>query len=421
MVTVLLSSLCLLWMQEPQAPPVRFELEVQRIQADVALEPSGVVFAGETLLLQLHIAMEQEFFEKNLLAQWRAPLDFQAELSTPWSEPNAAFLLLPTANQNSISLVVDREEGAIEKMEDSGNGRIRFRLQQKIQAQGEVLSLPPASLKLAWATAFEEDMIRGQVPLDRQMETLWTKEFRTNVQPIPTLGQPQDYHGAVGDFTMHLAELENEGARKLEIVFRGRGHLTAEQLPRMEQLSNFPLSAQRTEILDDGIKLHLETLSVAPVPALSWSFFNPESSFFITRSIGVLAPTETGVKSRGDKWTLWIWLAGFATLLLGVFFWPRSPAKAPQETKRKVGAVKPRLVEPKDLLDDLAGLLQCSRDEVYADNLLSKLKQAGVEDSLADACATAIHAVFQSRYAGRGTSPSDEELDALRKRLQASR
>lgn len=417
MVNLLASLLCLLMAQEAPTAPVHFGLEVERVQTESVLSSGASVYVGETLWVKLHIEMEQEFFEQQLLPQWRSPLDFQAELSTPWATPSSGFQILEEGELGQTSLVVDREEGFIQKMETADDGRIHFQLRRKIQLQEGSFQLPPARLKLAWATEFEDDMIRGRIALDRQTKVFTTQAFQLEVLPIPLKDQPLDFYGAVGDFRMDLSEDSSLGTRALQIHFGGSGLLTPDHLPRVGQLSNFQLSAQRLEQKADGITMHLETLSEDPFPFLSWSFFQPKTASYITRTIGKESPVETGLTTEGRKWTPWIWLAAFTSLLLAAFYWPKSKS-AEDDKKMEAKAV---LKKPEDLVDDLAQLLNCSREDIYASDLATRLSQAGMDGALATDCSSAIHAIFQARYADRGSAPSEADLTALRKRLQAGR
>ena len=433
MVGLVASLLCLLVVQGDQSPPVRFDLEVVRSQTQTTVQPGDTLFLGETLWLQLHIDMEQAFFEQQLLPQWRSPLDFQAELTTPWAEPSLDFRVLDTEGQGDTSMVIDRDEGKIQRLEDLAEGRIHFQLRRKIQLQGKLLHVPPAKLKLVWATEFEEDMIRGLVPVDRQTKTFTTEAFHLDILLPPTEGQPLDFFGAIGDFTMELSEQENQGTRALQIVFHGKGLLTSAQLPRLGQLPNFPLSAQRFELQDQGITVYLETLSEAPFPLVSWSFFQPSTASYVTHTIGADSSTAASSGQSRNKWTPWIWLTGFAVLLLGVFFWPKTKTTTVSGAKQSVrvgakqstvpgtkkSAVKPAIREPQDLVDDLAQLLHCSREDLYSNHLATRFSGVGIDAALAEECSSAIQAIFQARYANRGTLPSDATLTALRKRLQA--
>jgi len=417
MVSFVASLLCLLVTQESQTSPVRFELEVVRMQTQAAVQSGDSVFVGETLWLQLHVDMEQEFFEQQLLPQWRSPLDFQAELTTPWTESSLDFRMLVSESQGETSMVIDREEGMIQKLEDLDDGRVHFQLRRKIQLQGKSFHLPSAKLKLAWATEFEEDMIRGRIPVERQTKVFATEAFHLETLPLPTKSQPLDFYGAVGVFTMELLEQESQGARALQILFRGNSPLTSAQLPRLGQLPNFPLSAQRFERGDEGITAHLETLSDEPFPLVSWSFFQPSTASYVTHTIGAAPSTAASSGRSGDKAAPWIWLAGFTTLLLGVFFWPTAKTNTVPGAQQSV--VELAIREPQDLVDDLAQLLGCSREDIYTNHLATRFSGAGIDAALAEECSTAIQAIFQARYAHRGTLPNEVSLRTLRKRLRA--
>lgn len=413
-----LAALLLSFLQPDQAPPVQLELQVLRTQTETRVLDKGSIYQGETLWLVLQIDLEQQFLEQQLLPQWRFPLDFQAELKTPWLEASPSFRiletrdagLLETADTASTSMVIDREKGSIQRLETTADGLVRFQLKRKILVLGGSFELAPAHLKLVWATEFEDDMIRGLIPTNQQSTTLTTPTFHCEVLPIPITDRPSSFSGAVGDYTMQLSEVAGGSPRKLQIGFRGFGHLDSAHLPSLAQLADFPLSGNRLEVVDGGILLHLETRSEAALPELHWSFFNPVTASFVSRSVGapVLESDETNPSQIP-----WMWLGGATLLFVAIFFLPkRSPAAE---------VIVTHLKEPKDLLDDLALFLSCSRDSIYADGLRQKLVAKNLDAQLASDLAVAIHAIHQARYAGQGCIPSEESLIALRERFQASR
>lgn len=413
-----LTGLLLCFLQQDQTPPVQLELQVLRAQTQTPLQDGEAIYRGETLWLILHVKLEPQFLEQQLLPQWRFPLDFQAELHTPWLEASPSFRILETSNTGlletadttSTSMVIDREKGFIQRLEETDDGLVHFQLRRKIQVQGDALDLPPARLKVVWATEFEDDMIRGLIPSNQQTTTLTTPAFHCAVLPIPTANQPPDFSGAVGIFTMQLSEAAEGPPRKMKVAFLGKGHLDAAQLPSLDQLAGFPLSGSRLEVVDDGILLHLESTSEAAFPELHWSFFNPVLASFVSQRIGAPAPESTGADAPQIQW---MWLGGIALFFAAIFFLPKRSSVV------EVIVAAPQ--EPKDLLDDLALFLSCSRDSVYGDGLQQKLMAKQLDASLASDLDAAVSAIHRARYAGQGILPSEESLTALRERLQAAR
>jgi len=80
-----------------------------------------------------------------------------------------------------------------------------------------------------------------------------------------------------------------------------------------------------------------------------------------------------------------------------------------------------KVPEAQDLIDDLAGLLSCKREEIYMDGLERLLQAKKIPADLAQDLVDVTQRIVQARYAEHGTAPEEEVLNALRERLQALR
>ena len=147
----------------------------------------------------------------------------------------------------------------------------------------------------------------------------------TEVLPIPTLGRPSDYRGAVGEYKLAVVAAKKTASAgdpiSLTIGIRGDGPMELVQAPPLSELpaltkdfkvSDKPLAG----LVQDSTKAF--TASVRPrragikeIPAIPFSFFDPKSESFktiysdpisieVTESETLALDSIVG-KSRGDK------------------------------------------------------------------------------------------------------------------------
>ncbi|MHC4838929.1 MAG: hypothetical protein ACYTF3_12185, partial [Planctomycetota bacterium] len=349
--------------------------------------------------------------------------------------------LLPREEGEGRRVVVDRERGVLMEDEPAADGWRRLRLRRSlVVGEGEAFELPSALLALDYATRFEEDLVRGQVPLDLQELRRETAAFRAAVLPLPD-GAPPSFRGAVGEFTATLqAEEPTADGWELRIEVRGDGRLDAAMLPRVDSIG---VRGQRREVLDDGIRLLLEAAPPAgdaKPPRIDWSWFDPrEPAGYRTVTLGMDGETQAAEMEVGEPtaaepddavgFDLRI-LGAVAGSLLLLFLLVRRPWKH-EEGPSEDGAPSPSFTRasprpalqvappapPRDLIQDLADRVGIPRDAVYQEALVPRLQESGVPAALAEEIAAAVLRITAARFGGQGEAPTPAELDALRAKL----
>jgi hypothetical protein len=426
----------------PQAEdPVRWRMEVSRPGGPMLTE-EATLYAGEVLAVDLVLELDPALTPEMLLSRWRLPLDLALEVQTPWIDGLADAELLPHEEGEGLRVVVDRERGSLAEDQPAADGWRRLRLRRTlVVGEAEAFELATARLAVDYATRFEEDLVRGQVPLDLQELRRETAAFRASVLPLPD-GAPPSFRGAVGDFTATLrAEEPTAESWELRIEVRGTGRLDAAMLPRVDGIG---VRGQRREVLADGIRLLLEAAPPAgdaSPPRIDWSWFDPrDPAGYRTVTLGmdgegttIEAETEEPTADEpdeADSLDLRI-LGAVAGALLLLFLLVRRPweheegpaedgAPTPAFTKaspRAILQVAPP-APPQDLIQDLAARLGIPRDAVYQAPLASRLQESGVSAGLAEEIAAAVARVTAARFGGQGEAPSPDALDALRARLR---
>ena len=428
----------------PQAEdPVRWWMEVSR-PGGPRLTEEATLYTGEVLTVDLVLELDPALTPATLLSRWRLPLDLALEVQTPWIDGLSDAELLPRAEGDGLRVVVDRERGVLNEDESAADGWRRLRLRRSlVVGEGTAFELAPARLALDYATRFEEDLVRGQVPLDLQELRRETAAFRASILPLPD-GAPPSFRGAVGDFTASLqAEEPTADGWELRIEVRGSGRLDAAMLPRVDALG---VRGQRREVLADGIRLLLEAASPASdasPPRFDWSWFDPrDPAGYRTITLGLDGeasvveseletkeptapePDEVGgldLRSLGA-------VAGALLLLFLLARRPRESEGGPAEDGAPVSVLakanpRPTLqvaspAPPQDLIQDLAARLGIPRDAVYQAPIATRLQETGVPAALAEEIAAAVARVTAARFGGQGEAPPPETLDALRTKLR---
>ncbi|MHC4822835.1 MAG: hypothetical protein ACYTEP_02325 [Planctomycetota bacterium] len=444
----------------PLESSLRLQLEVRREKEGRALEDGAQLWNGEVVLVDILLEGEPGFLDQQVVAQWRMPLDLQMGLSSPFLEPreDVAWAFHGEKAPGDTSLVVDRDKGAMLRLPDTAEGWRRYRWRRAVIVSGSDFQLPSARLHVVWATRFEQDLVRGDVPLNRQEDSLVSAAWDFPVAQIPEEDVPDSFLGAVGAFRLEPVWGERDGQvgsaeagsppdrRRLTLRFTGSGVLTAAHLPDLSRLEGVHVFGQRMETSEDGLRLFLE-LQVDPsieiLPRFLWAFFDPRPpAHFEVLEIPALdlgrgvspeasetdspTPTPSSEEHRSEgtfsNATLALAIAGAALLCVALLWRGRplpptaDPGPGRPAIRRTVVSVPPAQA-PKDLIDHLSLFLQCPREQVYAGQLIHRLTQAGLADDFATDLADAVERVLQARFAESGNLPSASTLAALVHRL----
>lgn len=296
------------------------------------------------------------------------------------------------------------------------------------------------------------------------------------VLPIPELGRPQPYYGAVGRFTIDATLDRNTVKRgnsvKLQLTVRGQGNLEFLRMPEVNGLSGFHKLGQ-AEAQRDAEKV-VVTYDLAPmsadivaIPAIAWNFFDttPGVEKFVevqTRplpltvkelangeTLAALPSTEAKAVTPGVDdifdlpvfggvpqrltgpavWLSWLaalgpWLVVVAALSLISFLRRRREDVTGQRARGAVRTCRTALAAGQEPLDALAGYLGDRLDvqaaAVIRADLDQQLQAVGVASEIAVEVAAAIQRGTEARY-GAGSPLVAAEVEALILRLEPER
>lgn len=305
---------------------------------------------------------------------------------------------------------------------------------------------------------------------------VYGKPLSIEVLPIPDVGRPNPYYGAVGRFTLE-ATLDRDQVKvgnsvKLTLTVRGQGNLEFLRLPTLDDLpglhklgqTEVQRSAERVAVTYDLTPLRD---TVTQVPAIEWNFFDttPGVERFVavrtpplSLQVTPLPPGETlaaepenvaaavtpGVDDVFDlpdlrgpavqrelgsalgNWAavLGPWLLLLTGLLCGRFWSARRADVVGGRARRAMRAALAQLDAGADpalvLADYLGARLGVPGAALIAADAAARLEAAGVAPELAQRTAVAIDSGTAARYGG-GASLSVDTVRGLLRDLEGAR
>lgn len=156
-------------------------------------------------------------------------------------------------------------------------------------------------------------------------KSLKTKSIPLNVQPLPNIGKPNNFSGAIGNFSVsaHVdrKKLKVKNALTLSLKIKGNGILNNLTPPNIPSFHGFRVNppTQVKGNTEDNFQFNYVIVPIKAgrlqVPAIEFSFFNPITrTYQITKTqpipITVLPKSSIALDSESSfpYWTLWLLL-----------------------------------------------------------------------------------------------------------------
>ncbi|MBR4592072.1 MAG: BatD family protein, partial [Elusimicrobiaceae bacterium] len=309
-------------------------------------------------------------------------------------------------------------------------------------------------------------------------QTVWSAPITLSVQELPA-GQPASFYGAVGTgYTLRAEaspqQVQAGEAVNLTVTVKGPGNLKSTQnlqFPTLPGFKNYPAAPESGKIPGHN-RLGYKTFKTVlvpeasgqyTIPALTWSYFNPENKSYktlqtnpIELTVTPAAQAETGFNfNKNDSMG-----SGFQTLTNDIAYLKTSYSPAPTPLVRLslltwlngaflslviLGMLfaaigKKSLEQKKSFLMAKAKLRKASSCQATADalsvylqhkfkiatgslplkNILMQLTRAGVTPATAQAFSLLWQQLEAERFAPTGANPSDsvhlssQALDVLK-------
>lgn len=155
------------------------------------------------------------------------------------------------------------------------------------------LEIEPLSLSVAVSVPTNRRDIFGRRLTKNANITVSAQKRVVDVKPLPEIGKPDDFKGAVGDFDFALrtdkTTLDAGEAFQMSVEVQGRGNLKLFELPEPSLPSSLEVYEPENQ---DNIRTNLAGMSglkkesytvvpqfkgAYPIPAISFSYFNPKT------------------------------------------------------------------------------------------------------------------------------------------------
>lgn len=442
------------------------------VEVDVA--GRGAVFERELFRITLRFGVERTFLRENVVQPFRQDLDVPVRIEAPWfSDPGAGVIVEPVAlpdDERGQTFVLEgRKERARRVADREADGRnfAVHELEWEVVArQAGEQTVPGPKLHLSYATRFREDFLDGRVPEDQQDATVVGADRTVRVEPLPAVGRPAGFCGAVGRFEVRVdvdrTELTVGQGFELALRIDGEGNTATFDTPEIGRLPGFHVRGRIEErsrsmrlVVHDIVPLRED---VTAIPAIRFSFFDPtspaeyrtvetepipvtvrpappgvhvelppevdvrrpvpgEDDIFGLKDAGALSdgPTSRPV-SRGAVVAVLLlpWV-----LALGVLTWRRARVRAERARDRlrargvyQTFVLRAERGEVADaFVDYLAARLTSSRAAVVSPDLARRLESAGVAPECAQRAAALLDGLVAARF---GAASQSDVADALR-------
>ena len=424
--------------------------------------PRTTYFVGEPVRLTLRFGYDAEYFRMHVIPVFRRALDVPVRIEAPWTSgisgtlDPAGDVVAEEPNAQRLTLVVNDYAIAAPRVADvvrDGRAFTVLEIERRfVPRRAGDIALSAPVLRYAYTSRFDDDLVHGRVPTDRNDAVIAGTPRVVTIRALPADGRPADFGGAIGRFTVQaeVARPDVTAGESLSLSLRiaGDGNLGAFDPPRLDALPGFHVYG----MLDDrGRTIRTVTYDIAPlsdsvreVPSIAFDYFDttPPGTYRSERT----KPIPIAVRSRdGSSSTptepppvpppatprsafsvvlTIVEVALTAALLFAMWrsIRRRAGAKArvePTTERGRVAAAEFRAQTAAPGADVsgalaayLAARLDCAPAAVIAPDLAARLVAAGVPAALAARTAELIERAVAARYGGAASH--DAGSDAAR-------
>ncbi|WP_298531781.1 BatD family protein [uncultured Algibacter sp.] len=152
------------------------------------------------------------------------------------------------------------------------------------------LDIEPLSLDISLRVPTNRRDIFGSVLMSRANKTVSAGRKTINVKPLPEVGKPLDFTGAVGNFTFNVdaskTELDATESLQLKVAVKGNGNLKLFKLPKISLPSSLEVyepehnEKVKTNLagmqgsISDSYTVVPQFKGKYPIPSISFSYFD---------------------------------------------------------------------------------------------------------------------------------------------------
>ncbi len=221
-------------------------------------------------------------------------------------------------------------------------------------------TLPPYTQQIRGKTFWVEDHVRklypqrtGQIvlapaemvlPLRQGRKTLKTAPVTLTVQPLPAIGKPSDFSGAIGEYQIS-AQTERSSvvagsALSLSVRISGLGNMQTVTAPKLPAITGVVVNGPNlSQDSTPTSRLYVYTLTPARtgtlrIPSIAYTYFNPSRAVYATTQtapipLSVRPNPADAIEIEEDdaSWKFWVILSLAIVLVGGLivgFIWYRA-------------------------------------------------------------------------------------------------
>jgi tetratricopeptide (TPR) repeat protein len=255
-----------------------------------AAQPS--YFVQEPVEVVLLVGFDAAWFRSNAIQTSRVELDVPLEVAAPWMRELPGVVVVPDEPQRpgssrKMTFALNGEKTDATVVADrvaNGTTFTVLRVTKRVLASSAgTLAIAAPTLRFAYATRFEDDLVNGRVPIDRKDAIVTGRELSLPILALPDVGRPAQFGGAVGRFsisaTLDRAEVDAGESLKLALTIEGFGNLDSFDAPRLDPIQGLHvygtiearIGARRTVIYDVAFR----DARLRAIPPIALVYFDP--------------------------------------------------------------------------------------------------------------------------------------------------
>ena len=182
------------------------------------------------------------------------------------------------------------------------------------------------------------------LPLRQGRKTLKTASVTLAVQPLPEIGKPTNFSGAIGEYQISAQTertwVEAGSALSLSVRISGRGNMQTVTAPKLPAITGVVVNGPN--LSQDSMptsRLYVYTLTPAHtgtlhIPAIVYTYFNPSRAVYATTQTAPIPlsvrpnPNDAiEIETDDTSWKFWVILSSAIVLAIGLivgFIWYRA-------------------------------------------------------------------------------------------------
>ena len=200
------------------------------------------------------------------------------------------------------------------------------------------------------------------LPLPRGRRTLKTKPLKLIVRPLPDVGKPSHFSGAIGEYQISAqaarSSIETGKALTLSVRVSGRGNMETVTAPRIPPIPGVIVNGPNlTKDSTPTSRVYAYALipskrGVLRIPAIGYTYFDPNRAVYATTHTSPIPvsvrpnPNDAvDIETDSSPWILWLILFAilFVILAVGGYLWYRTGFVLPikSEVSTQTGTSSP--------------------------------------------------------------------------------